>query len=102
MFFWPMRMSHGYAGEMATSISDIEVCALAQSERRIILTYDKDFGDLVIRDRVQVPGVILLRLRDLSPTEGANLVVGCLSQFHEWEGQFTVITKDAMRIRAMS
>ena len=34
----------------------------AQAERRILLTEDKDFGDLVFRRGQSVPGIILLRI----------------------------------------
>jgi len=48
-------------GEIAASISDAEVCSHALSECRIIITGDKDFGDLVMRQRIRVPGVISLQ-----------------------------------------
>jgi predicted nuclease of predicted toxin-antitoxin system len=74
---------------------------LALSEARIIITNDKDFGDLVMRFRIHVPGVILLRLNGLLPNEMADLVVEAFSQDHDWMNHFSVITKDAIRIRLL-
>jgi len=51
-----------YMAEFAPSASDTEVMARAGVERRILLTEDKDFGDLVFRRGQSVPGVILLRI----------------------------------------
>jgi predicted nuclease of predicted toxin-antitoxin system len=38
------------------------VTARAQAEQRLVLTEDKDFGDLVFRGGRPVPGVVLLRI----------------------------------------
>jgi predicted nuclease of predicted toxin-antitoxin system len=51
-----------YAAEFASGSTDAEVIRLAQTDRRILLTEDKDFGELVFRARMAVPGVVLLRL----------------------------------------
>lgn len=44
------------------ALDDREILAIAFAERRIVLTNDKDFGDLVFRDRQPHAGVILFRL----------------------------------------
>jgi predicted nuclease of predicted toxin-antitoxin system len=51
-----------YMAEVAPRDSDTEVTARAQAEQRLLLTEDKDFGDLVFRRGQSVPGVILLRI----------------------------------------
>jgi predicted nuclease of predicted toxin-antitoxin system len=43
------------------SLSDQEVLALARHEQRILITNDKDFGELVFRGQLPHVGVILLR-----------------------------------------
>lgn len=45
-------------------MSDEEILSLAASERRILITNDKDFGEMVFRERRCHFGVVLLRLRD--------------------------------------
>ncbi len=44
------------------SLADRAILDIATVERRIILTNDKDFGDLIFRDQLRHDGVILFRL----------------------------------------
>jgi predicted nuclease of predicted toxin-antitoxin system len=44
------------------ALDDRDILAIAFAERRIVLTNDKDFGDLVVRDRLPHAGVIMFRL----------------------------------------
>jgi predicted nuclease of predicted toxin-antitoxin system len=45
-------------------IPDEEVLAIARREHRILITNDKDFGELIYRRRILHAGVILFRLDD--------------------------------------
>ena len=51
-----------YTGDIAPRASDTEVMDLAAHERRLLLTEDKDFGDLIFRQARAVPGLVLLRI----------------------------------------
>jgi predicted nuclease of predicted toxin-antitoxin system len=51
-----------YMAEIAPAASDADVLTRAQTEARVLLTEDKDFGDLVFRRGRSVPGVVLLRI----------------------------------------
>ncbi len=51
-----------YVAEGEASASDAAVVRLAHGEDRLLLTEDKDFGDLAFRLTTPVPGVVLLRL----------------------------------------
>lgn len=51
-----------YVAEVAAGFNDIEVIALALRENRLVLTEDKDFGDLVVGRGRAVPGVVLMRV----------------------------------------
>ena len=51
-----------YAAELAPGSTDVELIQRAQTENRLLLTEDKDFGELVFRAGMLVPGVVLLRL----------------------------------------
>jgi len=51
-----------YVAEAAAGLNDVDVIALATREKRILLTEDKDFGDLVFRRERKVPGLVLLRI----------------------------------------
>ena len=66
-----------YVTEMFPSISDEIVLQLANEEQALLLTADKDFGELVFRQRLMHLGVILIRLAGLSPNVKAKIVGRC-------------------------
>jgi len=79
---------------------DSEVLALAQTEKRIIMTFDKDFGELAFRWGLPVTsGIILLRLIASSPIQLQPAVLTALGsrQEQDWVGMFSVV--EASRIR---
>ena len=51
-----------YMTDVAPRATDAEVMSRANRENRLLLTEDKDFGDLVFRQAKTVPGVVLLRI----------------------------------------
>jgi predicted nuclease of predicted toxin-antitoxin system len=51
-----------YMAEIAPAESDADVIARANSERRLLLTEDKDFGELIFRGGRPAPGIVLLRI----------------------------------------
>jgi len=48
------------------SIKDHEVLSIANAEQRIVITNDKDFGELIYHRKLSHSGVIFLRLGDES------------------------------------
>ena len=89
-----------YVAEMEPGIDDETVLTRANQHQAILLTADKDFGELVFRmDRIH-QGVILLRLDGLQPTSKACLVATILlSHGNQMLNAFTVITPGQVRIR---
>ncbi len=49
-----------YLAESSAGVTDTEVIALAETGNRLLLTEDKDFGELVFHGRMAVPGLVLL------------------------------------------
>lgn len=91
---------HDLVWVRATSpgISDPEVLTLARAEARILLTFDKDFGELAFRQRLDVsPGVVLVRLL-LPPEELARRVAEVLESRDDWSGQFSVVEQERVRM----
>ena len=58
-----------YVAEMLPGVSDEIVLELANRERSLLLSVDKDLGELVFRQRRLMPGVVLIRLAGLTATE---------------------------------
>ena len=78
--------------------SDTDVLARANAEERVLLTFDKDFGELAFRHGMGAEsGVVLLRLTAESPSLIAAAPVKALAGRSDWSGHFSVI--DEKRIR---
>jgi predicted nuclease of predicted toxin-antitoxin system len=43
-------------------MQDVEVLRFAAAENRIVITSDKDFGELVFVHKIACPGVVLIRI----------------------------------------
>jgi predicted nuclease of predicted toxin-antitoxin system len=89
-----------YAAEERPGELDSRWLHEADADQRLILTSDKDFGDLVFRDRLNSQGIILLRLKDLSVDERLQRLEQCWSVVEANPiGCFIVITPHRVRVR---
>ena len=59
--------------EMASSISDDVVLEMANRQGMVLLTGDKDFGELIYRDHHYTFGIVLIRLAGLTAKAKADL-----------------------------
>ncbi|NQT34068.1 DUF5615 family PIN-like protein [bacterium] len=89
-----------YIAEISPSIPDDEVFEKANKLQAILLTADKDFGELVFRQGIITAGVVLLRLAGLT-SAGKTEIVSRAVKLHgdKMKSAFTVITASAVRIR---
>jgi predicted nuclease of predicted toxin-antitoxin system len=92
-----------YVAEMEPGISDEVVLDLANRETALLLTADRDFGELVYRQGRATFGIVLIRLAGLSPAHKADIVSAALDQ-HSTEllHSFTVISPGTVRVRRWS
>jgi predicted nuclease of predicted toxin-antitoxin system len=85
--------------ELSPAINDNDVMKIANSENRILLTSDKDFGELVFRLKLISSGIVLFRIPELSNKEKATLAVKCVKEFEtELKESFSVVTQNKIRI----
>lgn len=90
-----------YVIEETRALSDEEVLKIASAGNRILITKDKDFGELIFRLNQAHAGVILMRLEGLTTKERADLVsVLIMKHGNQLLNSFTVIQKDIIRIRS--
>ena len=86
--------------EDCPGISDEEVAALCAEQHRTLLTFDKDFGELVFRRGLPAgSGVVLFRITPASPEEAADLALALVSSPTDLHGAFCVVTRDRIRVR---
>ena len=89
-----------YAAETDPAAADDVILGKAALERRLLVTSDKDFGELVHRLGKASEGVMLIRLSGLSADTKARLVIEAFSsRANELPGAFSVLSPGLLRIR---
>jgi len=89
-----------YVAELYHSVADDEVLRQANTRNALLITADKDFGELVFRQGQAHSGVILLRLAGLANATKAELVAEvCRERGAELLGAFGVVAPGQVRIR---
>jgi predicted nuclease of predicted toxin-antitoxin system len=92
-----------WIGDDRRGISDTEVLKAAAAEGRILITEDRDFGELVIRQRLAVRGLILTELDRLAPTAEAERISAVVTAHADrLVGNLIVIEPMRVRIRPLS
>lgn len=98
---WLRRQDHDVVSifDEIRGADDREVIQKACEQDRILITNDKDFGELVFRERKLHKGVILLRLED-ERAENKIAVLNRLLERYEksLHGHFIVVTETTVRI----
>ena len=80
---------------------DAAILALSRGEDRVLVTSDKDFGELVFYGGRLHHGVLLLRLEDESPDNRLRVIRGVLEQHAaRLPGGFVIATERGVRIRS--
>lgn len=88
--------------EDSPGIPDTEVLALAVERDAVLITEDKDFGEMVFQKRQFSPGVLLLRLQGVPAARKVELVTQAFAAHAvDLLGCFSVITERALRIRPL-
>jgi predicted nuclease of predicted toxin-antitoxin system len=91
-----------WALERMARDSDFEILAAAQSESRVVLTNHKDFGDLAVHAGLPAEcGIILLRLKGLSPDEVVERTLEAIGSRTDWANHFSVVDKKRIRMRPL-
>jgi predicted nuclease of predicted toxin-antitoxin system len=89
-----------YVAELAPGLEDEGVLASATHGEALLITADKDFGELVFRQRQATHGVVLLRVNGLPPHTKADLVSLAIARhLPDLGGRFTVVEPGAVRMR---
>lgn len=91
-----------FIAESHSGIDDKEVLALAREEGRWLVTFDRDYGELLFaRNYAAPPAVILLRVTSYRPEEPAAWLEQLLREQESLLGKFTVFTGKELRTRPL-
>jgi predicted nuclease of predicted toxin-antitoxin system len=88
--------------ESHPGVDDTAVLSLAREEGRWLVTFDRDYGELLfLRGYPAPPAVILLRVSSYRPEEPANWLARLHENSEGLAGKFTVFTGNALRSRPL-
>jgi predicted nuclease of predicted toxin-antitoxin system len=91
-----------YVVEVQRGATDDQILERANSEERILVTEDKDFGELIYRLKRPVLGIILLRFDVINRALKASRLQSLLStRSNQLHGAFVVIDKEKIRLRPL-
>ena len=89
-----------YVAEMSPGIMDETVLMESRISESVLITADKDFGELVFRQRQASTGVLLIRLGGVGPAMKAAVVSESIQEHgQELAGAFAVLVPGNIRIR---
>lgn len=89
-----------FVAEFDPGIDDEAVLLRSRQTNAILLTADKDFGELVFRQRLVHAGVLLIRLAGIEPAVKAALVAAMFDRHgEELSAGFAVLSKHSLRLR---
>ena len=89
-----------FVAEIDPGIDDEAVLLRSRQTNAILVTADKDFGELVFRQRLVHAGVLLIRLAGIDSYVKAALVAAMLERHgEELSGGFAVLSERSFRLR---
>ncbi|ARN83080.1 DUF5615 family PIN-like protein [Methylocystis bryophila] len=89
--------------EASPGSSDQQVLQTASEERRILLTFDKDFGESAFRVGVSMSsGIILFRLPTPPASRVGSMLASRIAERRDWEGHFSVVESGRVRMRKLT
>jgi predicted nuclease of predicted toxin-antitoxin system len=81
-------------------IKDTEVLKIANDNQCLLITEDKDFGELTYRLKLEHNGILLIRLSEIPRKDRIILVPDIIEKhFDELANNFSVLSKRGLRIK---
>jgi predicted nuclease of predicted toxin-antitoxin system len=91
-----------YTAEDFAGVSDETVVALANGQNRLLLTEDKDFGELIFRRFRKVPGLVLVRIETaMTHAKWSRVQAAVDRPGVDLVGRYTVVETDKIRSRPL-
>ena len=98
---WLVEQGHDVCSvyDLSRGADDETIIQKAVGEGRILITSDKDFGQIFFRDGRVHSGVILLQLEDERPQAKTAVMKRLLNNYPDRiEGQFLIVSEEIIRI----
>ena len=86
----------------APGTKDEDILAWAARDDRVLLTFDKDFGELAWRFGLSAnSGVVLFRLPMPASAEVGSTLAARIDERSDWLGHFSVVEPSRVRMRTL-
>jgi predicted nuclease of predicted toxin-antitoxin system len=87
--------------ELSPSLDDISILESAVASKTILLTFDRDFSDLIFNHQMAAPhGIVYFRFNPLNSEEPARILLDLIPEI-KIEGNITVVTRSNVRQRRL-
>jgi|TARA_Y100000310_G_scaffold173296_1_gene173480 predicted nuclease of predicted toxin-antitoxin system len=87
-----------FVGEVMRGEPDDEILSKGEGEKRVIITDDQDFGELIFKFKRSTNGVILFRVLTNNPQKRFEMIADILEKS---EGKFIVVREGRIRVRRL-
>jgi|SRR3989344_3239045 len=84
--------------ESIRGMKDEKILELANKEKRTLITFDNDFGELIFRNKKENKGVILLRLHPQTIDYITLILQKVLSMKIDFKNSFCVVESHRIRV----
>jgi len=86
--------------EQMRSLSDKDVLLIATTNDALLITEDKDFGELVFRMKLEHSGILLIRVLELPIADKFSLIARTIANnLEKLKGVFAVLSDNKLRIK---
>lgn len=86
--------------EIGFGMPDTDILKLALQEKRVLITLDKDFGQMIYQSHAEHSGMVLLRLQNESSQNIKMILLNFLNSYdNKMVDKFIVVTEDKIRVR---
>lgn len=89
-------------GDHHSGLADMDILAIAQRENRILMTDDRDFGELIFQQGERHAGIIYFRLGVAVLSERIDRLNHVLAEHSHQLDLFLTVTRDRVRVRDAS
>lgn len=90
-----------FVGDLFPEALDSTILEFSQKENRILITNDKDFGELIFRLGKPSSGVIFLRLKKDTSEFRQKYVLNIINSYRNLENNFFTVAEDKVRVRSL-
>ena len=87
-----------FSRDVLPAVDDEKILEFAESEKRVLISDDRDFGELIFRFNKPTSGVIFLRTLTTDPNKIFEMIKDVLDKA---EGKFIIVREARIRVREL-